>query len=92
MDRLSAHNCTLARGAKYPHTSGQVSLPGVDKATAEGLDRIRTPDRRRPSRRSAMACASQQVMIADTDDAVVHYRVLCRRHHSGDLGFEPATL
>ncbi|MFC4531769.1 thymidine kinase [Sphaerisporangium dianthi] len=34
-----------------------------------------------------MARTGEQVMIADTDGAQVHYRVLCRRHYrSGDLG------
>ncbi|MFC7381455.1 thymidine kinase [Sphaerisporangium rhizosphaerae] len=34
-----------------------------------------------------MARTGEQVVIADTDGAQVHYRVLCRRHYrSGDLG------
>ncbi len=36
-----------------------------------------------------MARTGQQVVIADTDGAQVHYRVLCRRHYrTGDLGHE----
>ncbi|GGK71896.1 thymidine kinase [Sphaerisporangium melleum] len=34
-----------------------------------------------------MARTGEQVVIADTDGAQVHYRVLCRRHYrTGDLG------